>query len=110
MRFVACCVALVLTGVVPATSAEPSIGKSVQPAGFPKVRVTYDAVDGDDNPKHEGRGYHGSTIGAPSSLNYRGKWGVSYNNQVAVIRAVECEQPADERFWHERRQLNACHS
>ena len=58
--------------------------------GIPKVRVTYDAVDGDDNPKHEGRGYHGSTIGVPSSLNYQGKWGVAYNNQVAIIRAVEC--------------------
>jgi hypothetical protein len=56
----------------------------------PKVLVTYDAVDGDDDPKHEGRGYHGSTIGIPSSVNYGGKWGVAYNNQVAVIRALEC--------------------
>ncbi|MEO2009067.1 MAG: FG-GAP-like repeat-containing protein [Pirellulaceae bacterium] len=56
----------------------------------PKVLVAYDSVDGDDNPKHEGRGYHGSTIGIPSSLNYKGKWGVAYNNQVAVIRALEC--------------------
>jgi hypothetical protein len=58
--------------------------------GVPKVRVTYDAVDGDDDPKHEGRGYHGSTIGIPSSVNYQGKWGVAYNNQVAVIRGLEC--------------------
>ena len=56
----------------------------------PKVLVAYDAVDGDNNPKHEGRGYHGSTIGIPSSVNYGGKWGVAYNNQVAVIRALEC--------------------
>lgn len=56
----------------------------------PKVRVSYDSVDGDDDPKHEGKGYHGSTIGVPSSLNYGGKWGVAYNNQVAVIRALEC--------------------
>jgi hypothetical protein len=56
----------------------------------PKVRVSYDSVDGDDDPKHEGKGYHGSTIGVPSSLNYMGKWGVAYNNQVAVIRALEC--------------------
>lgn len=56
----------------------------------PKVLVTYDSVDGDDDPKHEGRGYHGSTIGIPSSLNYNGKWGVAYNDQVAVIRALEC--------------------
>jgi Subtilase family len=56
----------------------------------PKVLVSYDSVDGDDNPKHEGRGYHGSTIGIPSSVNYKGKLGVAFNNQVAVIRALEC--------------------
>ncbi|MCX7421462.1 MAG: hypothetical protein NT013_18220, partial [Planctomycetia bacterium] len=58
--------------------------------GQPKVLVSYDSVDGDNDPKHEGRGYHGSTIGVPSSLNYQGKWGVAYNNQVAVIRGLEC--------------------
>ena len=58
--------------------------------GVPKVRVTYDAVDGDDNPKHEGRGYHGSTIGIPSSLNFKGKLGVAFNNQIAVVRGLEC--------------------
>ena len=56
----------------------------------PKVLVTYDSVDGDSDPKHEGRGYHGSTVGIASSVNYKGKWGVAYNNQVAVIRALEC--------------------
>ncbi len=58
--------------------------------GRPKVLVTYDSVDGDTDPKHEGRGYHGSTIGVPSSLNHLGKWGVAYNNQLAVIRGLEC--------------------
>ncbi|MCA9143385.1 MAG: S8 family serine peptidase [Planctomycetaceae bacterium] len=57
---------------------------------LPKVLVTYDSVDGDEDPKHEGRGYHGSTIGIPSSLNYGGKWGVAYNDQLAVIRGLEC--------------------
>lgn len=57
--------------------------------GRPKVRVTHDAVDGDDDPKHEGRGYHGSTIGIPSSVNHDGKLGVAFNNQVAVIRGNE---------------------
>ena len=56
----------------------------------PKVLVSYDSVDGDDNPQHEGRGYHGSTLGIPSSVNYQGQWGVAYNNQLAVIRALEC--------------------
>ena len=58
--------------------------------GVPKVRVTYDAVDGDDDPKHEGRGYHGSTIGIPSSVNFKGKLGVAYNNQIAVVRGLGC--------------------
>lgn len=57
---------------------------------MPKVRVSFDSVDGDDNPQHEGKGYHGSTIGIPSSLNFQGRWGVAYDNQVAVIRALEC--------------------
>jgi hypothetical protein len=58
--------------------------------GVPKTRVKYDAVDGDDDPRHEGRGYHGSTIAVPSSLNYQGKRGVAYNNQIAIIRSLEC--------------------
>jgi subtilisin family serine protease len=63
---------------------------SMSDGGVPKVLVAHDSVDGDDDPKHEGKGYHGSTIGVPSSLNFQGKWGVAYNNQVAVIRALEC--------------------
>ncbi len=58
--------------------------------GRPKLRVAYDAVDGDADVKHEGKGYHGSTIGIPSSVNLNGKWGVAYNNQVAVLRGLEC--------------------
>lgn len=58
--------------------------------GVPKVRVTYDAVDGDADPKHEGKGYHGSTIGIPSSVNRGGKRGVAYNNQIAIVRSLEC--------------------
>ena len=58
--------------------------------GVPKVRITYDAVDGDNDPKHEGRGYHGSSIGYPSSLNFQGKLGVAYNNELAIVRSLEC--------------------
>jgi hypothetical protein len=58
--------------------------------GVPKVRVTYDAVDGDADPKHEGKGYHGTTIGIPSSINHAGKRGVAFNNQIAVVRSLEC--------------------
>lgn len=56
----------------------------------PKILVAYNSVDGNDDPKHVGRGYHGSTIGIPSSLNYKGKRGVAFNNQLAVVRALEC--------------------
>lgn len=55
-----------------------------------KVIVTYDAVDGDDDPKHEGKGYHGSTIGIPSSLNFQNKRGVAFNDQLAIVRSLEC--------------------
>ncbi len=58
--------------------------------GVPKVRVTFDAVDGDNDPKHEGKGYHGSTIGIPSSVNDAGKRGVAFNNQLAIVRSLEC--------------------
>lgn len=57
---------------------------------YPKVLVTYDSVDGDADPKHEGRGYHGTTIGIPSSVNHNGKRGVAFNNQLAIIRSLEC--------------------
>jgi len=59
-------------------------------ADRPKVLVTYDSVDLDSDPKHEGKGYHGTTIGIPSSLNHDGRWGVAYDNQIAVVRALEC--------------------
>jgi hypothetical protein len=57
---------------------------------LPKVLVTYDSVDGDADPKHEGRGYHGTTIGIPSSVNHKGKLGVAFNDQIAIVRALEC--------------------
>ena len=56
----------------------------------PKVRVSFDAVDGDADPRHVGKGYHGTTIGIPSSVNQGGKRGVAFNNQVAIVRGLEC--------------------
>lgn len=70
------------------TLSKPEWSKS--DGEVPKVLVSYDSVDGDDNPKHEGRGYHGTSIGIPSSVNYQGKLGVAFNNQIAVVRALEC--------------------
>jgi len=54
----------------------------------PKVLVNYDAVDGDDNPAHVKPGYHGTTVGYPSSLFYQNMRGVAYNDYVAHIRSV----------------------
>jgi hypothetical protein len=70
------------------TLSKPEWSKS--DGDVPKVLVSYDSVDGDDDPQHEGRGYHGTTIGIPSSVNYQGKLGVAFNDQVAVVRALEC--------------------
>lgn len=53
-----------------------------------KVIASYDAIDGDDDPAHVPPGYHGTSVGFPSSLNYLGKLGVAFNNQVAHVRAV----------------------
>lgn len=55
-----------------------------------KVIAAYDAIDGDDQPAHGPRGYHGSTIGFPSSLNHQGRRGVAFNNRIAMVRSVEC--------------------
>ena len=63
---------------------------STMTEGLTKVIATYDSVTGDTDPRHEGRGYHGSTIGIPSSVHYLGRRGVAFNNQVAIVRALEC--------------------
>jgi len=56
----------------------------------PKILATYNSVDGNNDVTHVGRGYHGSTIGIASSLNYKGRRGVAFNNQLTVVRALEC--------------------
>ena len=54
----------------------------------PKVLVTYDAVDGDNDPAHVKPGYHGTTVGYPSSLFFKNMRGVAYNDYVAHVRSV----------------------
>ena len=54
----------------------------------PKVLARYDAVDGDDDPSHVKPGYHGTTVGYPSSLFYKNIRGVAYNDYVAHVRSV----------------------
>ncbi|MSO21681.1 MAG: hypothetical protein EXQ58_00195 [Acidobacteria bacterium] len=55
-----------------------------------KVIAGYDSIDRDDDPTPAPPGYHGTSVGFPSSLNYQGKWGVAFNNQIAPIRALRC--------------------
>lgn len=54
----------------------------------PKVAATWNSIDGHADARPVPPGYHGTTVGYPSSLNHGGVRGVAYNNQVAHIRAV----------------------
>ncbi len=53
-----------------------------------KVLATYDSIDKDNDPSPVPPGYHGTTVGFPSSLNHNGKLGIAYNDYVAHVRAV----------------------
>jgi hypothetical protein len=54
----------------------------------PKVIATHNTVEGGSNPAHRPPGYHGTTVGNPSSYNYDDILGVAYNNQVAHVRCI----------------------
>ncbi|MHC4871559.1 MAG: S8 family serine peptidase [Planctomycetota bacterium] len=64
----------------PAWQAELPWGK--------KVVTTWNSIDNNDDPAHVPPGYHGTTVGYPSSMNLNGVYGVAYNNQVAHVRSV----------------------
>ena len=53
-----------------------------------KVIAGYDSIDLDNDPTPVPPGYHGTTVGYPSSLSFGGKRGVAYNDSVAHVRAV----------------------
>ncbi len=53
-----------------------------------KVIATWDSIDRDADPSPGPRGYHGTSVGYPSSLHYRGSLGVAFNNYVAQVRCV----------------------
>lgn len=61
--------------------------KVVMPWG-PKVVDAWDAVENEADPTPAPNQKHGTFMGFPSSLNYEGKGGVAFNNQVAQVRAV----------------------
>ena len=53
-----------------------------------KVIATWNSIDGNDDCRPIPPGYHGTTVGNPSSLNCDGVLGVAYNNFVAHVRCV----------------------
>src|SRR5262245_1079859 len=53
-----------------------------------KVVAGYDSIDGDDDPTPVPPGYHGTSVGYPSSLNHESTLGVAYNDFVAHVRCV----------------------
>jgi hypothetical protein len=53
-----------------------------------KVIATYNSIDRNNDPTPIPPGYHGTSVGYPSSLNHRGVNGIAYNNFVAQVRCV----------------------
>ena len=54
----------------------------------PKVIATWNAIDCNDDPTPVPPGYHGTSVGFPSSLNHEGVLGIAYNDYVAQVRCV----------------------
>jgi len=54
----------------------------------PKVIASHNSIDGNDDPTPVPPGYHGTSVGYPSSLNHQGIRGIAYNNSVAQVRCV----------------------
>lgn len=58
------------------------------PWDAPKVVATWNVFDDNDDPTPVPPGYHGTTVGYPSSLNYRNACGIAFNDNVIHIRGV----------------------
>jgi len=54
----------------------------------PKVIATWNSMDGNEDCKHVAPGYHGTTVGIPSSAYLDDTRGVAYHNHVAHVRCV----------------------
>jgi len=52
----------------------------------PKVLETWNSIEDNEDCMHQGPGYHGTTVGLPSSMNHGGVHGVAYNDQVVHVR------------------------
>ena len=71
---------------------------STSAGGKPKVVATYNSIDGNDNCAPVPPGYHGTSVGFPSSLNHSsGKRGLAFNNQVAQVRCCSIVHLGDPR-------------
>lgn len=86
----------------------------------PKVRASYNSIDGNDDPTPVPPGYHGTSVGYPSSMLHDGVLGVAYHNFVAQVRCVtvvhlegqrEASTMADALQWvldvHEQYHITA---
>ena len=92
--------------------------QAVMPWGK-KVIATWNSIEGNENCHPVPPGYHGTTVGYPSSLNLNGVHGVAYNKFVAQVRCVtvvhlrqdESRTVAAGLRWvrenHERRRITA---
>jgi len=54
----------------------------------PKVVATYNSIEDNLDPTPVPPGYHGTSVGYPSSINHKGVYGVAYQNFVAQVRCV----------------------
>ena len=86
------------------------------PWGEAKVIRTYDVMTTRENAYPVGAGYHGTSLGYPSSMQHDGVGGVAFNNRVALVHSNEVvhlvkdesETIADALQWviDHRRDLN----
>jgi len=58
------------------------------PWGEPKVVAGYNSIDENEDPSPVPPGYHGTSVGFPSSLHHGGRSGVAFNNSVIHIRGI----------------------
>lgn len=54
----------------------------------PKVVATYNSMEDNLDQTPVPPGYHGTSVGYPSSINHEGVYGVAYQNFVAQVRCV----------------------
>ncbi len=53
-----------------------------------KVAASWNSIDGNENCTPVDPGYHGTSVGYPSSLNFEGRRGLAYRNRVAHVRFI----------------------